>query len=162
MDPGELAAITDFLAKTTRQVILTGPGGGCTWTANCFITAYEPTFPFDKEMSFTATLKVTGMAAVAYSNAPNLTALTLTTATLIPTFAGGTYTYVATTTGTTFTVTPTCATADSIQVNSNTVVSGSPSSAISTPSVGIYALTVTTLKAGMISRVYSITVTKTA
>ena len=74
----------------------------------------------------------------------------------------GTYAYAATTTGTSYTVTPTCATADSITVNGNTVASGVASSAIATASVGNYALQVVTIKAGYISRTYNITVVKTS
>ena len=161
-DTGQNAAITDFFAKTTRAVVLTAPGGLMTWTCNCFMTGYDPSFPFDKNLSFSGTLKVTGVPVLGYLAAPNLTALTITTATLVPTFAAGTYSYVATTTGTTYTVTPTCATATSITVNGATVVSGAASSAISTPSVGIYSLQVVTLKTGYVNTVYNITVTKTS
>jgi len=162
---GANAMITDMIAKTIRAVVITGPGSLFTWSFNALCTGYEPTLDFDANLSFTATFKVTGVPTFGYTSAPQLTALSITTTptTLFPTFAAGTYIYQVQTSGTSFTVTPTCATADNITVNGSTVVSGNASSAIAIAGVGtIVTVTIVCIKAGMINRTYTITVTKTS
>ena len=93
--------------------------------------------------------------------APNLTALAVTTATLSPAFAGGTYTYVATVVNatTSVTVTPTGASADEIRVNGVTVASGVASGAIALV-VGVNEITVTVLEAGKTNKTYTIYVSR--
>lgn len=96
------------------------------------------------------------------SLAPNLTALVITTATLAPVFAAGTYVYgsnVAQAVAS-VTVTPTCATATSILVNGIVVASGSPSGAIAL-TTGINTITVTVRQTGTTDKTYSVTINKT-
>jgi hypothetical protein len=160
---GQVALITDCTARTLQTFVITSSDGSWTWTFTALVTkAPSITAPHDAGYDFDATVHISGVPALGITAAPNLSALVLTTATLVPTFAAGTYTYVATTTGTSYTVTPTCATADSITVNGNVVATGVPSSAIPTASVGTYALSVVVIKAGYVSKTYTITVAKTA
>jgi len=96
------------------------------------------------------------------SAAPDLTALTVTTATLAPAFSGTTYTYgsnVAQAVAS-VTVTPTCATADTIKVNGTTVASGVASGAI-TLTTGINLITITIIKSGYVNKTYTVTINKT-
>ena len=93
--------------------------------------------------------------------APNLTALAVTTATLSPAFAAGTYNYVATvlTAVTSVTVTPTCATATELRVNGVTVASGVASGAIAL-AVGVNEITVTVLQTAKTNKTYTIYISR--
>jgi hypothetical protein len=143
---GQAAAIADFLSGTMRTLIITGPSAiATTWTCTAGVSAVGGQFPYKGEMVMSLTLALTGKPALGVTYAPNMSALSLTTATLLPTFAAATYSYTATTTGTSVTVTPTCATADSIEVWAevsgvmtliSTLASGGTSSAISAGAVG--------------------------
>jgi hypothetical protein len=96
------------------------------------------------------------------SIASNLTGLAVTTATLAPVFAAGTYAYgsnVAQAVAS-VTVTPTCAAATSIKVNNVTVASGAASGAIAL-ATGINTITVTVLETGKTNKTYTITIVKT-
>lgn len=95
---GQRAFITDMKAGTIREVIITGPSGaGFTWTFNAIATAYEPSYPFDGKLGFTATLKVTGKPTLAIGTSANSSALTLTDSvgekTPVPAYAAGVYIY---------------------------------------------------------------------
>jgi hypothetical protein len=93
--------------------------------------------------------------------APNLTALAVTTATLSPVFAAGTYNYVATVLNAvaSVTVTPTCATATSIRVNGTTVASGVASGAIAL-ATGVNEIIVTVLQTGKTNKTYTIYISR--
>ena len=96
------------------------------------------------------------------SLAPNLTALAITTATLAPAFAAGTYAYgsgVAQAVAS-VTVTPTCATATSITVNGVVVASGVASGAI-TLTTGINLITIVVAQTGTVSKTYTVSINKT-
>lgn len=95
--------------------------------------------------------------------APNLTGLEVTTATLSPAFAAGTYNYVSTVENATasVTVTPTCATATSIKVNGVTVASGVASGAIAL-AVGVNTITVTVLQNAKTNKTYTINIAREA
>jgi SPP1 family predicted phage head-tail adaptor len=93
----------------------------------------------------------------------NLTALVVTTATLSPIFASGTYTYTSSVLNavTSVTVTPTCLVATEITVNGTIVVSGSASGSIALV-VGANTITVIVRKTGRKTRTYTVTVTRGA
>jgi hypothetical protein len=171
---GQIAFITDMLARTTRQAIITAPAAAAfTWTFNAIATDYEPTYPDDGNLGFTASLKVTGLPVLGITYAGDLTGLTITTATLLPTLTASVYSYTATTTGTSVTVTPTYATATSIEVWAGTSIatlalvsvlaSGGTSSAIAIAGVGTnVAIQIRVKKTGYATRVYNVTLVKTA
>lgn len=120
------------------------------------------------ELQFAAHRDPTDAAAALYKIeevndiAPDLTGLTVTTATLAPVFGGATYAYgssVAQATAS-VTVTPTCAAATSIKVNGIVVVSGAASNAIAL-ATGINTITITILKDGKTNKTYTIAINKT-
>jgi SPP1 family predicted phage head-tail adaptor len=90
-----------------------------------------------------------------------LTNLVVTTATLSPAFAGTTYAYTASVANavSSVTVTPTCATATEITVNSLPVASGVASSAVAL-AVGANTITVVMRKTAKPTRTYTITITR--
>ena len=166
---GQSGAITDFLAGTIREIIITGPSSAAyTWTCQAGLSAINGQQPYKGEVIMSLTLALSGKPVLGVTYAPNMSALSLTTATLLPTFAAATYAYTATTTGTSVTVTPTCATADSIEVWAagvliSTLSSGGTSAAISAGAVGANtAIVVRVKKAGYASRDTNITLVKTA
>lgn len=166
---GQIAFITDTLARTKRTAIITAPSvGAFTWTFSAIATDYEPSFPYDNKLSFTATLKITGTPVLGITYAGDLTALTFTTATLLPSLTASVYSYTATTTGTSVTVTPTYASATSIEVWASgvlvsTLSSGGTSSAIAISGVGTnIPIQIKVKKTGYADRIYNVTLVKTA
>ena len=95
------------------------------------------------------------------TSSDDLTALSVTTATLSPAFAADTYEYVSTVVNgtTSVTVTPTCATCDSITVNGTTVASGVASGAISL-AVGVNVIYVRTITAEKTNTTYTIRISR--
>lgn len=95
--------------------------------------------------------------------ASNLTSLTVTTATLSPVFAAGTYSYTAAVVNatTSVTVTPTCAAATEIRVNGVAVTSGQASGAILL-SVGVNVITITVIETGKTNKTYTIYISRGA
>lgn len=108
---GQIGLITDMEAKTVQDFVITFPTAiTATWTFTALVTAFEiGDMATDGTLTFSATLKISGKPTLAITASNNITVLTLTTATLYPTFAQGTYEYVATSTGDTCTVTATFA-----------------------------------------------------
>ena len=102
---GQIAMAADVVSKTSRTAVITFPTAiTATWTFTAFITKLKiGDNPIDGKVPFSASLKITGVPTLATTASNNITALTLTTATLYPTFAQGTYEYVATSTGNTVT-----------------------------------------------------------
>jgi hypothetical protein len=93
--------------------------------------------------------------------ASNLTALAVTTATLSPVFAAGTYAYTAAVVNATssVTVTPTCAAATEIRVNGTTVVSAQASGAIAL-ATGVNTITITVIESGKTNKTYTIYISR--
>ena len=93
--------------------------------------------------------------------APNLTGLVVTTATLSPVFAAGTYAYTAAVLNAvaSVTVTPTCAAATSIRVNGTTVASGVASGAIAL-ATGVNTITITVLETAKTNKTYTIYISR--
>jgi len=161
---GQLAMLTDLNSRTSRTGVITFPAStGTTWTFTGYITGLKiGDAPIDGEIPFTATIKPTGKPTLAVAASNNLSDLTITTATLYPAFAAGTYDYTATSTGASVTVTPT-ASAGVITVNGNTVVSTEESGAISLGSSGdMTTVTVIVAETSKAPRTYTIRIAKTA
>jgi hypothetical protein len=174
-ESGQSAAIEDLLSGTTREMIIIGPTAAAfTWTCNAWVSAINGQMPYSgsNEIIMNLTLTLTGKPTLGVTYAPNMSALSLTTADLYPDFAAATYDYTATTTGTSVTVTPTCATADSIEVWAevsgvmtliSTLSSGQTSSAISAGSAGDNTeIEVKVKKSGYATRVTKVRLIKTA
>lgn len=103
---GQIAMVTDAAAKTSRTAVITFPSGAgsATWTFTALISKIKiGDNPIDGKIPFTATLAITGVPVLATTASNNITALTVTTATLYPTFAQGTYDYAGTSAGNTVT-----------------------------------------------------------
>lgn len=98
---GQVALIADMIAKTVREVIITGPTAGAfTWTFNALIIAFEPAHPYDDKLSFTATMKVIGKPVLGITASANISAMSFVDSvgakTPIPAFAAAVYTYTLT------------------------------------------------------------------
>jgi predicted secreted protein len=57
---GQQALLDDMLARTERAIIITFPDT-TTFSCDAICTAFEPSAPFDDKLSFSATLKLTGL-----------------------------------------------------------------------------------------------------
>jgi len=162
---GQVGLLTDLNAGTVQAFIITFPDG-TTFTFSAFVKSFElDDAKLDGAMGFKVTLKVTGKPALGITAAPNLTDLVVTTGTLVPAFVGGTYAYVANiaTDQGTVTITLTCATADSITVDDNTVSTGAPSSPITLGLAGsVTTVEVVTVDAGKADTTYTIHLTRAA
>jgi hypothetical protein len=161
---GQVALLADMVAKTLRAWEITGALGAFSLTGNGYITDWHPgSINADGLIDFTAEITVSGATTFAATYADQLSALSITTGTLYPTFAAATYSYTATTTGVSVTVTPTCAGATSITVNGTVVVSGEPSGAISAGAAGTNTpIEIRCKVTGKVDRVYNVTLVKTA
>jgi len=165
---GQIAAIADFIAGSTKEVIITGPtAAGFTWTADAFISAFEPSHPFDDKLSFTATLTITGKPVLAVTASTGLTTTFFAiseSAVIVPAAAGDVYEYVATVlTGvTSVTVTP-IATAGVITVDGNVVATGEASSAITLGAAGsVTEITIIVKETGKTAKTYTIWLARAA
>lgn len=165
---GQIAMIADAKAGTERTYLITLPAAtGATLTGTGFISDIS-TGEMDLEgnIPFEATITPTDEATFAVAASAGASALTIATATIYPTWAIGTFSYVATTTGATFTVTPTAA-AGTITVTANgvtqTVLTGQASSAISAGSANtVTPVVVTVTETNKAPKTYTINVTRTA
>lgn len=164
-DSDQVVMNTDFQAGTSREVIITLPTSmATTWTATCFITNLEPSYPYDDKIGFSATLKVTGKPVLGVTSATGPTGIVITgnvsgELTEVPTYAAGTYIYsVDGSSEASVTVTVTAAGADTITVNGNSVTSGVESSAIALTSGAITTITVIVGETGKANKTYTIRV----
>lgn len=141
-DTGQTGLFNDLLNRTVQDFSIHFPHGAA-WTFQALVETFslgEATV--DGALTFEASLKVSGKPTLGTSLAANLTDLVISdgivTLDLIPAFAGEVkeYIVVADTETTIVSVTPTCANADSILVNGNTVLSGSESSDIALGDAG--------------------------
>jgi len=131
---GQLAMLADFNSRVSRTCVITFPAAsGASWSFTGFITNIKiGDATSDDGVGFSATIKPTGKPTFAIAASTGMSAVTLSnSAVLAPTFAIGTFDYVATVlTGVSYiTVTPTAA-AGVITVNGSVVATGVASSAI--------------------------------
>lgn len=74
---GQIAFITDMTAGTSRTAVITGPTAAAfTWTFTGLGSAFSIDEPHDAELTFTATIKVSGKPVLAVTASGNLTGLT--------------------------------------------------------------------------------------
>jgi len=100
---GQVAFITDAHARTQREVIITLPSDAATtWTLNGIVTSLAFTEPMEEQLGFSATLKITGVPALAITASTGMATLTGIEETLeaalvfVPAFAIDTFTYTVT------------------------------------------------------------------
>ena len=159
---GQVGLLTDFNAGTIQNFAMAFPDG-TTWTFKAYVKAFSAEGPKEDKIRFKASLKVTGKPALGITSAANLTALVVTTGTLVPAFAAGTYEYVVNilTGVASVTVTPTCAAANSILVDGNVVASGQASSAVILGGAGsIKNIDVVVKGTGKANKVYKLHLTR--
>lgn len=107
---GQIAMVTDAKAGTSRTAVVTFPSSIATWTFTGLISKIKVgDAPVDGKIPFTASIKISGSPTLATTASNNITALTVTTATLYPSFVQGTYTYAGVSTGNTCTIAATFA-----------------------------------------------------
>lgn len=160
---GQLAMLTDFHSGALRATVIEYPASlGAQWECNCYLTGIKfGDSPVDGALPFSATLKPSGKPTLTISTSTGMSALSISnSAVIMPTFAIGTYEYVATVlTGvSSVTVTPT-ASGHTITVEANdieqTVVSGQASSAITLGAAGsVTKITITVQESGKAPKVY--------
>jgi len=161
---GQQAMLTDLNNRASRTGVITFPSAtGTTWTFTGYITALKiGDAPVDGAIPFSATIKPTGKPTLAVAASNNLSGLTITTATLYPAFDAAIYDYTGTSTGDSVTVTPS-ASAGTITVNGNTVVSGEASSTIDIGSSGdMTTVTIIVAETNKAPKTYTIRIAKTA
>jgi predicted secreted protein len=108
---GQIAMMADATAKTSRDAVITFPDSIATWSFMALISRIKVgDSPIDGKIPFSASLKITGVPTLATSASNKITALSITTATLYPTFDQNVKEYVAVSTGGTCTVDATFAT----------------------------------------------------
>ena len=168
---GQIAMYADYLAGTARTVLITGPSSNFTQSFTALITAMPMSGSLTTQMSWDISLKVTGLPTLSIAASNNGSALTVTTATLYPVFAAGTYAYTATTTGVSVTVTLTFAagTATATAVTSTgvttnaTLTSTVASSALTIGAINtVTVLTIVVTETGKVAKTYVINIAKTA
>jgi len=149
-DVGQIALLTGFNAGTIHTVIITLPTAtGSTWTFTAFSKGLKLPGDFTNEgMVFSVEFRITGKPTFATAASVNVTALTVTTGTLVPTFAAATYSYVAHVATDQATVTMTATFAAGVATltygtSSQTLTTVTPSSAITLGAAG--SLTVVTI-----------------
>jgi len=164
----QAAAIADFLSGTMREMIITGPTSAAyTWTCQAAVTAINGQQPYKGEVVMNFTLSLSGKPALGVTYAGDLSGLTITTATLLPTLTASLYSYAATTTGNSVTVTPTYSSATSIEVWAggalvSVLSSGGTSSAIAITTAANVEIEIKVKRTGYATRSYKVTLTKTA
>jgi predicted secreted protein len=155
---GQRAMITAANARSLDSYTITFPPELATqWDFTGLITSFELTSPRDKAAGFKATIKVSGKPVLTTTASSNLTGLSVSDTTLVPSFSAAKYSYVGVVTPSTasVTVTPTNASASVIKVNGTIVVSGVASGAILT-AVGVTQVEVVTQDANEVPVTYTI------
>lgn len=152
--------ISDFAAGTQAQYQIVFPSPiTAKWQFLGHVKGFKASSDPVNALSFSGTLKIDGYPTLSSETAPNLTALAVTTGVLAPVFAAATKSYGCSVANgvTSVTVTPTCATADTIKVNGAVVASGSASGAIDT-AIGNTLVTIDVYKAGYLINTYTINI----
>ena len=165
---GQIAMVTDAVAKTSRTAVITFPNSLGIWTFTAFISRIKVgDNPIDGKIPFSASFKITGVPALTVTASAGLTTpffVISESAVVAPAAAGDVYSYVATVlTGvTSVTVTPT-ATAGTITVNGNTVATGVASSAIALGAAGtVTTVTIVVTETGKTPKTYTIYIARAA
>lgn len=62
---GQIAFNTDLQARTSRTCVITMPNSLGTWTATAIATGFDPSYPHDGKISFSASVKISGKPVLA-------------------------------------------------------------------------------------------------
>ena len=166
---GQQAMLVDMNARESKEGIITFPvATGTIWTFDGLITTYKlGDAPIDGVLAFAATIKITGKPTLTVATSTGLTTPFFAiseSAVVTPDEAAAVYSYVATVLSgvESVTMTPT-ATAGTITVNGNTVVTGEASSAITLGAAGTNTtITIIVTETNKASKTYTITVARAA
>lgn len=168
---GQFALYTALTNGTVTSFTISFPSAlGAQWSFSGIVTGFTSSSSMEDSVTFEATVKVTGIPSLGLTASAGLSALVFTGGTspsLTPTFANGTYTYSYTfTTATSITLTATAASHTIYLyvdgVLSQTLTSGSASSALSFASVGSKKLTIVCFESGKTQKIYDIAAVRTA
>lgn len=162
-DSGQGDALAAAIAGTNSDFVITWPSGtSATFTFSGYVENFVLGELVDEGQTFSCSLVVSGVPtgfAETDATAPSDIVVTGNVGgalTLVPSFAGTTYTYVADgSSNTSVTVTVTAASANTITVNGNSVSSGVASGSISLTSGQITTITVVVGETGKVSRTYT-------
>jgi predicted secreted protein len=152
LDAGDVSVEADYIPTDPAQISLLNdaqvapgvapqawtmnhPTSGLTWTFNAVVKNLKINTELTGKITLSFTLSITGTSTLYTTSSARLTALTVTGATLVKAYTNADTIDYATTSGTSFTVTPTLAGA-TITVNGTVVSSGSASGSISISGVG--------------------------
>lgn len=126
---GQIAMLEDCTAREVRQASIIFPAStGSTWAFTGLITNIKiGDNPTDDGIPFTATVKVSGKPILTVSTSAGLTDLSLTGATLIPSFSASANEFFATAVTETENVKVTPTAVGTIKVNGTTVISAATS-----------------------------------
>lgn len=168
---GQIAMVTDAVAKTSRAVVITFPDSLGVWSFTAYISKIKVgDNAIDGKIPFSASLKITGVPTLTVTASNNLSGLTVSGVgtVLVPTFAATTYAYVVNiATGvSSVTITPTAA-AGVITITANgasqVVASGNPSSAITLGAAGsVTTATVVVQESGKTAKTYTLYLARAA
>jgi predicted secreted protein len=161
---GQIALLTDLENGTLQSFVMTFPTAiTATLTFSAYVTKFKAgPFPVDGKVPFSATFKISGKPALAITAATGPTNIVVTgnvtgALTLTPTYAAGTYEYLADGSGdATVDVTVTAAGADTITVNGNTAATGVATGEITLTADAITTITVVVGETGKVSKTYTI------
>jgi len=164
---GQVAFGTDFYAGTSRTLLITFPTAtGATWTMTCLPTGMGTAQPINDKISMTIAVKPTGKPVLGFTASNNVSALTVTTATLYPTFAAGTYDYVGTCAAASLTMTPTFAAGTCSIYNGTTTITTLTTIASSAIALGANGsrtvITMTVTETNKTPKVYTFDIARTA
>lgn len=166
---GQYALYTGFSNGTVSSFSIVFPSSmGASWTFNGVVTGYTTGAELENTVTFEATIKVSGQPSLGVTASGGLTALALSGGgTLSPTFSNSKYIYSYTyTTSTTITVTATAASHTLLlyidNVFSQTLTSGSASTAISFNAADSKLFTIVSYESGKTQKIYEVAVVRTA
>jgi len=163
---GQIGLKDDLEAGTVQNFVITFPEG-TSWTFTAVVSKFSISSPLEKQMGFSATLKIAGKPTLATSSSIGLTTPFFSInndAVIVPGPSGTTYQYIANVlTGvSSVTVTPT-ATAGIITVNGSIVASGQASAAIALGGAGsITEIKIVVSETGKSPKIYTIQVVRAA
>lgn len=166
---GQAAMLTDMASRTVREAIVTLPDNLATFTFNGFLTSWNlGEAGSDGAIPFAAEVKVTGKPTFAIATVTGMSACVVSGAgtTISPTFAIGTKSYVVNVANEEDSVTFTCTSGETITLTydsaSQTLTSGSPSSAIPLTAGEVKEVKVTISAANKAPKVYTFHVVRAA
>ncbi len=166
---GQIAFHTDLQAKTGRTVWLVAPMAvGSALLLSGIATGFEMDFPFDKQMSVSGKLKVSGLPTLYVAQSVGISAMTGiqqqggAAITIAPTVAAGTYAYTTTVnTASTWVKLTVTAASHTIYIQGTAVASGVQSGEIPLGAAGTTTdIFIMVYEANKAPRLYILTVTR--